>query len=100
MVAVGNLGSDDMKSPSARRKRRATALEIAFSLLETQKEGLRVSYIQRIISDSCRFTCSRNALGQFMKRHIDSGRVEASRTTQGHMHWKLNPVYIPVMETD
>ena len=89
-----------MRSRSARARRRAKCLEITTALLETSPEGLRVSYIQKIIQDSCRFRINANILGQVMKPHVTSGMILATNTKEGHRHWKLNPVYIPVLETD
>mgnify|MGYP003122721225 FL=1 len=89
-----------MNSAAARARRRAKCLEITLTLLETAPEGLRVSYIQKIIQDSCRFRINSNILGQVMKPHVTSGMILVSNTSEGHRHWKLNPVYIPVLETD
>ena len=89
-----------MKTQKARRNRRAKIHEISLSLLGASDEGLRVSYIQRVIEDSCRFRCSPNTLGQVMRSCVVSGMIEQSLTKEGHSFWKLNPVYIPPMETD
>tara|TARA_R110002012_G_scaffold31161_2_gene93754 strand:- start:573 stop:857 length:285 start_codon:yes stop_codon:yes gene_type:complete len=94
------MGEDAMKSPQARRNRRNKIIEISMSLLGASEEGLRVSYIQKIIEDSCRFRCSPNTLGQVMNVKVRSGEVEQSLTKEGHSFWKLNPVYIPPVETE
>lgn len=89
-----------MKSQQARRNRRAKIQEISLSLLGASDDGLRVSYIQKVIEDSCRFRCSPNTLGQVMRPCVVSGMIEQSLTKEGHSFWKLNPVYIPPVETD
>ncbi len=88
-----------MKSQQARRNRRAKIQEISLSLLGASEHGLRVTYIQKVIEDSCRFRCSQNTLGQVMRPCVASGMIEQSLTKEGHSFWKLNPVYIPPMET-
>lgn len=99
-MAVWNMGGISLRSPNARAGRRQKCYDITLALLETTPEGLRVSYIQRIIQDSCRFRMNANILGQIMKPHTKSGLILSNLTKEGHIHWKLNPVYIPVLETD
>ena len=94
------MGGISLNSKAARTRRREKCLEITLALLETAPEGLRVGYIQKIIQDSCRFRINSNILGQVMKPHVTSGMILATNTKEGHRHWKLNPVYIPVLETD
>ena len=89
-----------MKNAKARRNRRNKIIEISMALLSASESGLRVAYIQKVIEDSCRFRCSPNTLGQVMSVKVRSGEVEQSLTKEGHSFWKLNPSYIPPMETD
>mgnify|MGYP003115237158 CR=1 FL=1 len=89
-----------MKNPQARKNRREKIIEISMCLLSASDEGLRVSYVQKIIEESCRFRCSRNTLGQVMALKVRSGEVEHQLTKEGHSFWKLNPVYIPPLETE
>ena len=94
------MGGISLRNKVSRERRRNKCLEITLALLETKPEGLRVSYIQKIIQDSCRFRINANILGQVMKPHVTSGMILVTNTSEGHRHWKLNPVYIPVLETD
>ncbi len=90
-----------MKSAEARRKRREKITEITFALLRAADRGLKVSYIQKIIEDSCRFRCSPNTLGQVMQPYVNSGEIEKTLTVEGHSHWKLSDDgYNPPVETD
>ena len=93
------MGGISLRTPNARTRRREKCLEITTALLETSPNGLRVTYIQKIIQDSCRFKVNANILGQVMRPHVVSGMILVSNTREGHRHWKLNPVYIPVLET-
>ncbi len=90
-----------MKSPEARRRRREKIQEITMALLRASDSGLRVSYIQKVIEDSCRFRCSPNTLGQVMQPEVNSGLIEKSLTKEGHSFWKLSDEgYILPVETD
>jgi hypothetical protein len=84
-----------MKNSQARRNRRATVINITMCLLRTQTDGMRAAQIQKIISDSCRFRCSVHTLSQIMRPHLEREEILRSLTSEGHSHWKLNPVYIP-----
>ncbi len=95
------MGENAMKSAQARRKRRETITEITLSLLGAADSGLRVSYIQKIIEDSCRFRCSPNTLGQVIQPLVNSGVIEKTLTKEGHSFWKLSDDgYNPSQETD
>lgn len=60
------------------------------ALLSASDSGLRVSYIQKIIEDSCRFRCSPNTLGQVMQPMVNAGVIEKTLTKEGHSFWKLS----------
>lgn len=82
-----------------RQRRRKKCEEITFFLLESEPNGLLVSYIANVIDASTRYRMSMNRLGQIMKPHVKSGRIVYSLTVLGHSHWKLNDAYIPPVET-
>ena len=91
MVAFGNVGGIEMKSPRARRNKRSKVIEMTLFLLKHEPNGLRIQELQRVIDQAFRFRCSSNSIGQYLKPLVDSGTLEKSHTVEGNAVYSYIP---------